>query len=222
MNDRQLLSHLLCMAGLEVSASRELSHVLLEAHQDLAHVLALPQERLLGQPGLGEGPATFLLLLSALMDRYRSPVIHTTFSWEEPEDVRAILLPHFPVAERERVCAFFLGEGLQPITATLVGQGGKDAVTFSIRRVLELALSHRAQAVVLVHNHPDGLASFSQHDVDATVQLMWELSLVQVSLLDHYLIAGGRLVSLRRQVVEMDQHNVYISKLPQWFPKGGK
>lgn len=218
MNDLQLLAHLLGMAGLDATSSRELSHALLEAHQDLAHVLALPQERLLDDPRLGENAATFLLLLPALMERYRFPVVRTSFSWEDPEDVRAILSPHFQAADHERVCAFLLGERFQPITAALVGQGGKAAVTFSIRRVLELALNHRAKGVILVHNHPDGSAAFSQSDVNATGQLMRELSLVQVSLLDHYLIAGTRLVSLRQYVGELQRRDIYLSLLPAWFP----
>lgn len=218
MNDPQLLAHLLGMAGLDATTSRELSYVLLEAHQDLAHVLALPQERLLNYPRLGEGAASFLLLLTALMKRYRSPVIQTDFSWEDPGDVRAILAPHFPVTDYERVCAFLLDERLQPITAVLVGQGGQAAVTFSIRRVLELALNHRAKGVILVHNHPDCSAAFSQSDVEATGQLMQELALVDVTLLDHYLIAGQRLISLRQYVGSLQQRNIYISLLPAWFP----
>lgn len=221
MNDPQLLTHLLGMAGLDATAARELSHALLQAHQDLEHVLALPQARLLGYPGLGEGAATFLLLLTAMLERYRSPVIQTDFSWEDPEDVRAMLAPHFPPSDHERVCAFLLDERRQPITTALVGQGDQAAVTFSIRRVLDLALNHRAGAVVLVHNHPDCSAAFSQCDIETTGQLMQELALVEVALLDHYLIAGQRLVSLRQYIGGL-QHNIYLSLLPAWFPAGMK
>lgn len=222
MNDLQLLAHLLGMSGMDATSARALSHALLADHLDLAHVLALPQERLLHQPQLGENAAIFLLLLSALLERYRSPVIQTTFSWEDPEDVRTMLMPHFQTADHERACVFLLNEQSQPITAVLVGQGGEAAVTFSIRRVLELALNHRAKGVILVHNHPDQMSTFSQYDVEATGQLMRELSLVGVALIDHYLIAGKRILSLRQYITQLDQPDVYLALLPAWFPDDKK
>lgn len=219
MNDVQLLAHLLGMAGLETTKARELSHALLNANGDLRGVLAAPRDALLGEPELGEHAAAFLLLLSALMKRYTRAEADVPIPMETEEDLRRLLAPHFRGQSVERVCAFLLGEDLRPFTGVLVGQGSQAAVTFSIRRVLELALNHNATGVILAHNHPDGVPCFSRSDLVSTDLLMRELTLVHLSLEDHYLLAGGRVISLRRSVRAFWERSILLPAFPDWFPQ---
>lgn len=218
MNDVQLLAHLLDMAGLETTPARELSHSLLDAHHDLEQVLTLPQDQLLGCPQLGESAATFLLLLPALMKRYTRTTAETSISLDREEDVQRLLAPHFRNQGFERVCAFLLGEGFQPFTSVLVGQGGRAAVTFSIRRVLDLALNHGAKGVILAHNHPDGVSGFSKMDLVSTGVLMRELAVVRIPLLDHFLLADDHIISMRQYVHSLRAQGVLLPMFPDWFP----
>ena len=60
------------------------------------------------------------------------------------------------------------------------------------REVVKLALRHSAAAVVFVHNHPSGVAEPSPADHWITDQLKAALSLVDVKVLDHFIIAGSQ------------------------------
>ena len=218
MNDVQLLAHLLDMAGLETTAAREASHSLLDAHEELESVLRQPKKVLLNHPLLGENAAAFLLLLPAMMERYTSTTATTTVALESKEDLVRLLAPHFSHQGFERLCAFLLGDGFQPITSITVAQGGRSAVSCSTRRVLELALNHRAHGVILAHNHPDGVPSFSKTDLVSTNILMQELKLIGVPLVDHYLLADGRIVSMRQYTDYLRSMGLLMPHFLDWFP----
>lgn len=202
MDDLQLLSHLIVMAGGEPAAAREAARGLLDAHQSLAQVLALPGDALLDCPHLGENAVAFLLLIPALIARYTAPPTTQADSvrpWGAAE-IEAYLLPHFQDQSSERVCAFCLGPSFELLSATLLTQGGTTAVSCSVRRVLKLALTHHSRSVILAHNHPDGVAEFSKSDLLATSTVAYALSTVDVSLADHLLLAGNEVISLRGMV----------------------
>jgi DNA repair protein RadC len=59
------------------------------------------------------------------------------------------------------------------------------------REVVKRALAHNAAGVILAHNHPSGVAEPSQADRHLTDQLKSALSLVDVRVLDHFVVAGS-------------------------------
>ena len=65
-----------------------------------------------------------------------------------------------------------------------------------IRRVVEVALSYNASAVILAHNHPSGIALPSEEDVETTRLLARALQAVEIVLTDHLVIADNDFVSL--------------------------
>jgi DNA repair protein RadC len=84
---------------------------------------------------------------------------------------------------------------------TLLGMrhvvGGRDQVAISIRTVAADALAFGAVGVVIAHNHPSGDATPSARDVAFTRALAAGLRTLDVALLDHLVIAGERVTSLR-------------------------
>ena len=57
-------------------------------------------------------------------------------------------------------------------------------------------LTHNAAAVIFAHNHPSGVAEPSQADRDITRHLQQALKLIEVRVLDHFIIGGGTPLSL--------------------------
>lgn len=199
MSDLQLLTHLIHLSGTEPTRSKALAYALLDKHQMLERVLELPTEELLGFPALSESAATFLRLMSALMERYAAAgenVRSSGLPWG-PERAVAMIAPHFQERSKERVCVFCLADNYELISGALVGQGSEEAVCCSVPKVLQLALTHRSKSAIVAHNHPDGVAVFSKSDLLATAMLARALSTVNIPLADHILIAGNELISLR-------------------------
>ena len=63
------------------------------------------------------------------------------------------------------------------------------------REVVKSALAHNAAAVIFAHNHPSGVAQPSQADELLTGTLKDALALVEVKVLDHFIIAGTQAIS---------------------------
>ena len=63
------------------------------------------------------------------------------------------------------------------------------------REVVKLALRHNAAAVIFAHNHPSGVAEPSQADQLLTTSLKQALALVDIKVLDHFIIAGTAALS---------------------------
>ncbi len=77
----------------------------------------------------------------------------------------------------------------------VVGSGGR--VDLAIRGVVGDALAFGAAAVVMAHNHPSGDSRPSERDLAFTRALARGLAIVEVDLLDHLVIAGHMVTSLR-------------------------
>jgi DNA repair protein RadC len=59
------------------------------------------------------------------------------------------------------------------------------------REVVKLALRHNAAAAIFAHNHPSGAAEPSRADEALTQSLKQALALVDVKVLDHFIVAGS-------------------------------
>jgi len=63
------------------------------------------------------------------------------------------------------------------------------------REVVKAALAHNAASVMLAHNHPSGTADPSEADLLLTRSLVQALALVDVRVLDHFVVAGSQVHS---------------------------
>jgi len=61
--------------------------------------------------------------------------------------------------------------------------------------VVKCALAHNAAAVIFAHNHPSGVAEPSHADQMLTQSLKQALALVDIKVLDHFIIAGSSALS---------------------------
>ena len=64
------------------------------------------------------------------------------------------------------------------------------------REVVKRVLTLNAAAVIFAHNHPSGVAEPSQADHSITQRLQSALDLVDVRVLDHFIVGDGEVVSM--------------------------
>ncbi len=75
-------------------------------------------------------------------------------------------------------------------------RGTIDSASVYPREVVKKALEHNAAALIIAHNHPSGVAEPSTADERITIRLKEALGLVDIRLLDHFIIGNGETVSL--------------------------
>ena len=97
---------------------------------------------------------------------------------------------------REVFCCVFLDTRHRVICLEELFQGSIDGACVYPRVVAEHALRYNAAAVIVAHNHPSGVSEPSLADQAITRRLKDALSLLEIRLLDHFIIGDGQPVSL--------------------------
>jgi DNA repair protein RadC len=98
--------------------------------------------------------------------------------------------------EHEMFCVLFLDNRHRVILFDEIFRGTIDSTSVYPREVVKEALAVNAAAVILVHNHPSGVAEPSQADERITRRIKTALELVDIRVLDHMIVAGDKCVSL--------------------------
>ena len=144
--------------------------------------------------------AAILLKLVPDMNRYYAvktdgagQKVHST------SDAGKILCAMFRHEQTESVRLLCLNAGGKVLKLALLNEGDINAVHFSVRKIVETALSAKAVSVILAHNHPGGTLTPSREDLDATNSAKAALSTVGIQLLDHLIISGDGYCSLREE-----------------------
>ncbi len=100
---------------------------------------------------------------------------------------------------RGRVQEVFMGIFLDAqhrvISSEELFQGTLTQTSVYPREVVKRAIHHNAAALIFAHNHPSGVAEPSHHDQLLTDRLKEALALVDVRMLDHFIVAGAGCMS---------------------------
>jgi len=114
----------------------------------------------------------------------------------DPESVKDWLRLRLAGLEHEVFYALLLDNRHRLLAAHELFRGTVDQTAVHPRELVKLALGANASAVIVAHNHPSGAAEPSRADAAITRTLRDALALVDVRLLDHFIVTTGNVVSL--------------------------
>lgn len=112
-----------------------------------------------------------------------------------PADLKDYLIVQLGSREQEVFACMFLDTRHRVISFDILFYGTLNGTAVYPREVVKRALLYNAGAVILVHNHPSGVAEPSRADETLTSRLAESLKLIDVRVLDHVVVAGGEVVS---------------------------
>ena len=173
-----------------------MAHALLDRFGSLSAVLEASPAELRSVSGIGENAAALLGLIPAVSRRYMLNKTPAREPVDTPAAAGRLLIPRYMYETEEVVYALLLDARKQPIRCVELSRGTVNAAEINARRLAELALEHRASAVILSHNHLSGVALPSAEDEISTAQLRRALNLLGVELSDHIIVAGCEYVSM--------------------------
>ena len=91
---------------------------------------------------------------------------------------------------RETFACLFLDTRHRILAFETISEGTIDRATVYPREIVRKVIDHNAAAVILCHNHPSGNPTPSEADKALTRQLCSALALIDVKVLDHFIVAG--------------------------------
>jgi DNA repair protein RadC len=150
---------------------------------------ALPD--LASVPGVGEAKAAQFAAALELARRSLVEEMQSRDSLASPAAVRGYLQLRMQHLGHEVFWTVFLDAQNRVIAAEELFRGTLTQTSVYPREVVKQALAHNAAGVILAHNHPSGVAEPSVQDQALTRSLAESLALVDVKVLDHFIVAPG-------------------------------
>ena len=195
LNDTELLAILLGTGGARLSVI-ELAECLLTDFGGLRGLLQARRDALERQRGLGPAKTAKLLAVLELSRRYLHEMLVRGDPLESPDVTEQYLKTVLRDHPNEVFACLFLDTRHRVIAYEELFHGTIDGATVYPRVVAEKALGHGAAALIVAHNHPSGISEPSLADQAITRRLKDALALLDIRLLDHFVVGDGEPVSM--------------------------
>lgn len=124
--------------------------------------------------------------LDILSSRMREPGCALT----TPETTARYLQLQLAASAWEEFSAIWLDNRHRVISFDKLFRGTINGASVHPREVVRAAIEHNAAAAIFAHNHPSGVAEPSQADIRITQRLKDALALIDVRVLDHFVVGG--------------------------------
>lgn len=112
-----------------------------------------------------------------------------------PRTVRDYLCMQLSNRQREVFCCLYLDSQHRLIDYQELFEGTIDGCSVYPREVVKASLDRSAAAIIFAHNHPSGVAEPSQADKRITQRLKEALALLDIRVLDHFIVGDNNVVS---------------------------
>lgn len=189
LSDAELVAVFL-RTGVIGKSAVDLGRDLIERFGGLGGLCRADRQAACAAPGVGEAK---FALLQAVMEMARRTLAEEMLSGDaltSPKAVRNYLQLLLRDKEYEVFCCVFLDAQNRVLAVEELFRGTLTQTSVYPREIVKRALTHNAAALILAHNHPSGVAEPSQADRLLTRKLSESLALVDIRVLDHFIVAG--------------------------------
>ena len=194
LTDAELLAVML-RTGSRGHSALEAARSLLARFGGVGSLLAAGTADIQAQRGLGPARAAEFKAMVELVRRALVEEAAQRDALASPDAVRDYLKLTLASLPYEAFLALFLDSQNRLLAARELFRGTLAQTSVYPREVVKAALAHNAAGVVFAHNHPSGVPEPSRADELLTQSLRQALALVDIRTLDHFVVAGTRVVS---------------------------
>ena len=195
LSDAELLA-LLLRTGLPGKNALQMGQELLDSFGGVAGLLHTVAEALKSVKGLGPAKRAEIVAVLELARRALAAELKEKALFATPQAVRDYLQLQLGSRQHEIFAVLFLDSQHRLIALEELFRGTLTQTSVYPREVVIRALALNAASVVLAHNHPSGAARPSRADEVLTQTLKSALALVDVRVLDHFVVTSTQAVSM--------------------------
>ncbi len=194
LSDAELLAIFL-RTGLQGKTAIDLSRDLLTEFDGLRGMVEADSRSFCQTRGLGLAKYSQIQAAIELGKRYLQENLGKKDVLTSPNDTKDFLVAQLRAYQHEVFACLFLDNRHQIISFDEMFKGTIDGASVYPREVVKQALARNAAAVIFAHNHPSGVAEPSLADKNITQRLQEALKLVDIRVLDHFIIGDNTAVS---------------------------
>ncbi|HZX29362.1 MAG TPA: DNA repair protein RadC [Telluria sp.] len=194
LSDAELLAVFL-RVGLPGKDAVALARELLGHFGSLGGLFGAPRREFCALPGLGLAKYAQLQAVLELARRAVGEQLQAGQALGAPDLVKDYLRLRLSGQRHESFLVLFLDVKNRLLACDELFRGTLTHTSVYPREVVKAALAYNAAAIMLAHNHPSGVAEPSESDLLLTRALLQALALVDVRVLDHFVVAGPQVHS---------------------------
>lgn len=198
LSDAELVA-LVFGSGNRHASAVELARRLLATTGGLRGLLDRPPAELLRLPGLGPARAGALAALVELGTRHLASQLDRGEALTDPDRAGEYFARRLRARDHEVFACLYLDTRHRTLGFDEMFRGTLDGAEVHPREVVRQALARNAAALIVGHNHPSGHPEPSAADRALTARLKQALALVDIRLLDHFVIGDGAPTSMARR-----------------------
>ena len=194
LSDAELLAIFL-RVGVVGKSAVDLARDLLNQFGSLNGIFAASEHELSQVHGIGSSKYVQLQAIFEMSRRALNEQLQSRDVFQSPQQVRDYLVLRLGGLSREVFMVLFLDAQNRLNATEEMFSGTLTQTSVYPREVVKRAMHHNAASVIFAHNHPSGVAQQSRADELLTQQLKQALNLVDVRVLDHFIVAGNQTLS---------------------------
>ena len=194
LSDAELIAIFL-RTGVKGRSALDIARELLARFGSVSALFAADVSALSGTAGLGSAKCAQLVAVMEVARRALKETMSRGNALSSPRVVRDFLRLKLQNRPHEVFIAVFLDAQNRVLAVEELFRGTLTQTSVYPREVVKRALYHNAAALIFAHNHPSGVAEPSRSDETLTQALKQALALVDVKVLDHFVIGGGAAMS---------------------------
>lgn len=194
LSDAELVAILL-RTGVKGKSAVDLAREVLTRFGSLSALCAADRKTFCAMHGLGEAKFVQLHAVMEMAQRALGEDLRQGAVLDSPGKVRDFLRLRLQQQPREVFVAVFLDPRHRVVAVEDLFVGSLMQTSVYPREVVKSALKHNAAAVIFAHNHPAGVAAPSHADELLTATLKRALALVEVNVLDHFVVGADSTIS---------------------------
>ena len=194
LSDAELLAIFL-RTGTRGKSAVDIARLLLGKFGSLAGLISASRDAFCAVPGLGNAKYAQLLAATELTRRALAAEMKAGVNLSSPTAVRDFLRLSIQNREVEVFVGLFLDAQNRVISVEELFSGTLTQTSVFPREVVRKALFYNAAGVIFAHNHPSGVAEPSHADETLTQALKEALALIDVRVLDHFVVGRGATLS---------------------------
>lgn len=187
---------LLLFYGICRKDTNGIAHELIDTFGSISSVLEAPLDKIAEIKGVTKNAAILLKFVPEICRYYLLDKHENKEKIMTKEKAGAFILDKFVGKQEECVIVMLLDKKMRMLYCGTINRGNVNKVDCYLKDILLLVSHYNAYGMILAHNHPSGVALPSAEDVETTVKIIKKLEVVQVKLLDHFIIADREYISL--------------------------
>lgn len=208
--DHELLELLLFYALPRVNTNPT-AHALLDRFGTVKDALSATVEELCTVDGVGMRSALLLKTVLELMKRYERDVFETPKTYRTLVQIARYLHPYFVGVNVERLYMVLFNHRMNIVDCVLISEGTTGATDISLAKISKAIFQKNAAAVLLAHNHPNGLTLPSAEDIQMNDEVKLLLDRLGIVHLEHLIF-----VDYHYRPIMREDHGLYrISPISQ-------